>query len=141
MNKVESLKSQVDNWLLGNSRYVIANETSMEHPEKKGLKTFNTSFSDNERKIRYTDIRYTITGYENETGQCAMVVEATLYTGLREDVQFEKNVGRYKLDVKNVGLSAEAILKLSTVYQDEVEFEIEDVLDIIMDHGINNLVY
>lgn len=136
MNKVDCLKRAVDNWLLNDPKYLILNEKSIQHPIKKELMTFNIRFSDNERSIGYT-----ITGYENEAGNCGIMVEALLYTGLREDVEASETLDRYKLDIKNIGLSGEAILKLSRVYKEEVEFKPEEILEIITNQGISRLIY
>lgn len=141
MNKIQSVKDNIDAWFSEHPRYFISNEKVIQHPLKKELMTFNINFSDIQRKIRYNDIRYNITAFENEIGDCIMQLDGILLTGINEDINEEKVVDGYDIYVKNIGNSGEAIVRLNKRIDEDEEVSFDKTINILMEQGIDRLIF
>lgn len=136
MNNVEKFKEITDKWLEDNKKYVVKERRVINNPVRKGLMTFNTSFSDREKSIEYSVI-----GFENETGKCGMHIEAMLYTGIDKDIEEETEYKGYALHVRNNGTGKEALVKLTHWIDDMESFNFSTALDAVVEEGIQRLIY
>jgi hypothetical protein len=141
MNKVQRLKDNIDAWFSEHPRYVIHNEKVIQHPLNKKLMTFNINFSDIQRKIRYNDIRYNITAFENEIGDCIMQLDGIFLTGVNEDINDEKIVDQYKVSIKNIGNSGEAMVRVDKRINEDEEISFDKAISILMEKGIDKLMF
>jgi hypothetical protein len=141
MNKIQRLKDNIDAWFSEHPRYVIYNEKVIQHPLNKKLMTFNINFSDIQRKIRYNDIRYNITAFENEMGDCIMQLDGTFLTGVSENINEEKVVDEYKVSIKNIGDSGEAVVRVDKKINEDEEISFDKTISILMEKGIDRLIF
>lgn len=141
MNKIQRVKNDIDTWLSEHPRYIISNEKVIQHPIKRELMTFNINFSDIQRKIRYNDIRYNITAFENEMGECSMQLDGIFMTGVNEDIYEEKEINGYIITIKNNGNSGEAIVRLDRRIKEDEEINFDKVINILMEQGIDRLIF
>lgn len=139
MNKLQMVKDSIDSWFSENPKYMITNERVVDHPLKKELKTFNINFYDNQRKVRYNDIRYNITGLENEAGECRIQIYARFLTGVNEDIDESFNKNGYEINIKNMGYSGEAMVKLQKSV-DGQGIDFDEAVEIISEQGIKRLI-
>lgn len=141
MNKLQNSKSVIDEWFLLHPAFEISSEKFIEHPLKKEMMTFNIVFTDYERKQRNNDIKYNITAFENEIGECKLIVDALFYTGINEDIDREKEIEGYILSVKNIANSKEALVRVSRIFTEDEMADFSKVMDILTHEGINSLIF
>lgn len=141
MDKMQRLKDNIDAWFSEHPRYIISNEKVIQHPLNKKLMTFNINFSDIQRKIRYNDIRYNITAFENEMGDCIMQLNGIFLTGVSEDINEEKVVDEYKVSIKNIGNSGEAMVRVDKRINEDEEISFDKTISTLMEQGIDKLIF
>lgn len=141
MNKIQMVKNDMDEWFLEHPRYTISNEKVIQHPIKRDLMTFNINFSDIQRKIRYNDIRYNITVFENEAGECIMQLQGILLTGINKDIYEEKEMKGFNLSIKNIGNSGEAMVRLDKRIKEDEEISFDKAMNILMEQGVDRLIF
>lgn len=136
MSKIEELKNNLDSWFENAVKYTIITEKHIDHPVNGSLMTFNIVFTDVEKSIRYT-----VTCYENEALECKIILDAVFYTGIKEDITQESKTGAYSMSIENFGNSTEALIKIEKFYDGTNEFDFDEMMNIIILDGINNLLY
>lgn len=141
MNKIQRVKDDIDAWFLEHPRYVITNESTIQHPIKGELMTFNINYSDIQRKIRYNDIRYNITAFENEMGECIIQLDSIFLTGMNEDIDEERMMNGYDISIKNIGKSGEAIVRIDRRIDDGEEISFDNLMDILSEEGVDRLIF
>jgi hypothetical protein len=141
MDKMQRLKDNIDAWFSEHPRYIISNEKVIQHPLNKKLMTFNINFSDIQRKIRYNDIRYNITAFENKMGDCIMQLDGIFLTGVNEDINEEKVVDEYKVSIKNIGNSGEALVRVDKRINEDEEISFDKTISTLMEQGIDKLIF
>lgn len=139
MNKLQMVKDSIDSWFSEHPKYIITNERVIEHPLKKELMTFNINFYDNQRKIRYNDIRYNTTGFENEAGECRIQIDARFLTGINEDIDESFDMDGYEINIKNMGYSGEAMVKFEKSV-DGKGIDFGEAVESVTEHGIKRLI-
>lgn len=141
MNKIQQVKNNIDTWFSEHPRYVISNEKTIQHPIRREMMTFNINFSDIQRKIRYNDIRYNITAFENEMGECTIQLDGIFFTGNNEDINEERVLDGCTISVKNIGNSGEAMVRLIKRINDGEKLNFDEEMKILMDQGIERLIF
>jgi hypothetical protein len=139
MNKLQMVKDSIDSWFSEHPKYIVTNERIVEHPLKKELMTFNINFYDNQRKVRYNDIRYNTTGFENEAGECRIQIDARFLTGVNEDIDENLNKDGYEINIKNMGYSGEAMVKLQKSV-DGQGIDFNEAVEMVTEQGIKRLI-
>jgi hypothetical protein len=139
MNKLQIVKDSIDSWFSEHPKYIVTNERIVEHPLKKELMTFNINFYDNQRKVRYNDIRYNTTGFENEAGECRIQIDARFLTGVNEDIDENLNKDGYEINIKNMGYSGEAMVKLQKSV-DGQGIDFNEAVEMVTEQGIKRLI-
>jgi hypothetical protein len=120
MSKIEALKNNLDSWFENAVKYTVVTEKHIDHPVNKSLMSFNIVFTDVENSIRYT-----VTCFENEALDCTQEIKT----------------GAYSMSVENFGNSMEALIKIEKFYDGMDEFNFDEMMNIIILDGINNLLY
>ncbi|KRQ87313.1 hypothetical protein ABG79_00651 [Caloramator mitchellensis] len=135
MNKLQSIKEDIQRKVDGLERYEIESIKSIEHPIKRDLMSFNIVFSDKEKSVRYN-----VVGYENEKGEVGILIECPILTGIKDDLHIKENVNGFELEIKNFSKGKEALIKLNCKVKDD-EFNFDMAMDTIIEHGINRMIY
>lgn len=136
MNKVSTLRSIIAFYLSHSPEYEIIEKRIMEHPIRKDLKSFNFTFSDKEKSIRYAAI-----GCETEDGYCSMELRASFFTGIEEDIEEKKQVDEYLIHIKNYGDGREAQVEATRWFTGEINLDFEEVIKVLVENGVNRLLY
>lgn len=135
MNRVEEFKNKIEKWIKESTDYHIVDKRTVEHPIKKELMTFNIIFAEHERNIRYT-----VTGFENEAGESCIHLDSVFLTGMQDDIEENRKYGKYELNIKNIGGNKQGIVKLTRWYHNNEALEFGEAMNILIEDGIDRMI-
>lgn len=136
MSKLHNIKESIENWIENSEHCEILSKKVINGQDEKTLMSFNTIFSERERNIKYT-----VLGFQRDAKEYCIVLEVAIYTGMEEDINEEKQLSGYKMEIKNNGIGKEALVKLTKWIKDDEALDFQEMMDMIVDHGISKLVY
>jgi hypothetical protein len=136
MTKLNRIKESIEKWVENSEHCEILSKKVIDSLDKKDLMSFNTIFSERERNIKYT-----VLGFENDAKECCVVLEVAIYTGMEEEINEEKQIKGYNIEIKNMGAGKEALVKLTKWIKENETVDFQEMMDIIVENGISKLVY
>jgi hypothetical protein len=135
MNRVEEFKANIEKWIEESADYHIIDRRTIEHPIKKGLMTFNIIFTEHERNLRYT-----VTGFENEAGESCIHLDSIFLTGMCDEIEENRRYGKYELNIKNIGGNKQGIVKLTRWFHTDEKLDFGECMDILIKDGIDRMI-
>ena len=136
MNRVERIKTMIHYYIKDNTKYEVVTRRTVEHPIRNELMTINVTFSDSERSMRYNAI-----ATENELGHCYFELNTAFFTGITEDKKEHIEIKGFDLFINNIGESKECAIELSRWYHGELDLDLQEAMNIIVEEGINRMMY